>query len=100
MTWLVILVWLAALVFSVLWLARVGLKLARKSGQLVKAAEPLIGMLGKLAKVAQTGTDYQAKPDNLQDSPAQHLRAVREQRKARERRNLARQRRLIDRLKP
>jgi 5'-3' exonuclease len=99
-TWLVILVWVAAVGFSGFWLARVGLSLARKSQGLIKAAEPLAANVAELARVAHAVTSYEAKPDNLQDSPVEHLKAVREQRKARERRALDRQRRLIDRLKP
>ena len=100
MTWLVILVWVFAVAFSAFWLARVGLDLAKKSRRLLDAAAPLVANVNELAAVASAVTSYEPKPDNLQDSPVEHLNDVLEQRKARERRAVARQRRLIDRLKP
>lgn len=100
MTWLVILVWVAALAFSAFWLARVGLTLARKLGAFAKAIEPLAKQLEELGKIAGARVDYHAEADNLLDSPNEHLREVRQQQKNREARARARQRRLINRLKP
>ena len=100
MTWLVILVWVAALAFSAFWLARVGLSLAKKTAGFAKAVEPLAEQLTELAKISEAKVEYHAEADNLLDSPNKHLREVREQQKDREARARARQRRLINRLKP
>ena len=100
MTWLVILVWVAAMVFSLFWLARVGLLLVKKLGDFAKALEPLAKQFEALAKATGKKPNYEAKPDNLQDSPVEHLKTVRAQQKKREARAAERQRRLVDRLKP
>ncbi len=99
MTWLVVLIWVSALAFAVLYLGRIALRLGKKATSAMAAGEPIALKLAELNAAAAVKPRYEAKPDNLLDDPAPHILELQRLQKQKAKRADEQQRRLIARLK-
>ena len=94
-----ILAWVAAVAFAVIYLGRIVISLGKKSSRAIQAGEGIAAKLAELSAAAESKPNYQAKPDNLLDDPAPHIQALQRLQKQKAKRAAEAERRLIARLK-
>ena len=93
-----ILIWVGLTLAGLAYLGWLAYRLLAKTKAAVAAAEPVLGQLEDLSRVANHKFEYKPNADNLLDDPVPHIQEQLRLRKARNDKAVERQRRLRNKL--